>query len=178
MRDALANYANVLDWLADEITTAERDGQLLERLDGVFSPKDAQKLLAVAPNAGQLVRLASEGKPLLLGAADLALLRPEECDRSFNEQFKRKLNENPVTAFFALDYPGERREEAVALVRPEMLKTAIDILDRGEAALKSHPDPFGQGPFEYVAFDGGFKLYSQLVHHIRIHLIVGLPTNK
>jgi hypothetical protein len=30
--------------------------------------------------------------------------------------------------------------------------------------LNDHPDPYGDGPFEYVELDGGFELDSALVY--------------
>jgi hypothetical protein len=35
----------------------------------------------------------------------------------------------------------------------------------GKDALKNHPEPYGDGPFGYEAFDGGFELKSKLKYN-------------
>jgi hypothetical protein len=42
-----------------------------------------------------------------------------------------------------------------------MLRAAVDVVLRGKEVLSEYRDPFGDGPFEYTSFDGGFELRSQ-----------------
>ena len=54
-----------------------------------------------------------------------------------------------------------RRSQARADVRRALLATALDVQLDGPDALKNHPDPVVGGPFELVAFEGGFELRSK-----------------
>jgi hypothetical protein len=46
-----------------------------------------------------------------------------------------------------------------------MLRAAIAVVQHGQQALsrEEYRDPFGDGPFKYAAFDGGFELSSKLM---------------
>jgi hypothetical protein len=46
-------------------------------------------------------------------------------------------------------------------VRRALLSAALAVRLDGKGALKEHPDPIVGGPFEYVAFEGGFQLRSK-----------------
>ncbi len=55
-----------------------------------------------------------------------------------------------------------------------MLRAAVAVAREGQGSLAKHPDPFGQGPFEYQARPQGFELRSKLVlNGERITLTVG-----
>ena len=43
------------------------------------------------------------------------------------------------------------------------LKAAVAVVRDGPDEVKDHKDPFGDGPFEYKATDGGFELKSKLI---------------
>ena len=53
----------------------------------------------------------------------------------------------------------ERRTQA----RMALFKAALAVVQGGTDALKDIKDPFGDGPFEYRALDGGFELKSKLL---------------
>ncbi len=57
-----------------------------------------------------------------------------------------------------------RSAEAAHQARLAMLKAAVAVTANGPQALsqKELRDPFGDGPFQYSAFDGGFELTSKL----------------
>src|SRR4051794_24393198 len=72
-------------------------------------------------------------------------------------------------------YQDERDEEATAECRYAFVSAAIDVLERGEIALEDHPDPYGQGRFNYTSFDGGFLLGSKLVYgDLEVEMEIGL----
>ncbi len=54
---------------------------------------------------------------------------------------------------------ARRRADA----RLALLKAAIAVVQHGPDAMKETKDPFGDGPFEYKATDGGFELKSKLL---------------
>jgi hypothetical protein len=47
--------------------------------------------------------------------------------------------------------------------RMALLQAALAVVRDGQDALTKYPDPFGAGPFEYVAAPNGFELRSRLV---------------
>jgi hypothetical protein len=63
--------------------------------------------------------------------------------------------------------PGLERMRHAAdyrAVRFAMLHAAIAIVLCGTGQLKNSKDPFGDGPFQYRSFKGGFELQSKLKH--------------
>jgi len=100
---------------------------------------------------------------------------PEEYKSAFSERIQPRLKQNLLAPFLAPLMPEARHDEATAHCRLEFLKAGIDVLRRGEKALRDHPDPYGKGPFEYAAHDGGFELRSQLVYFVPIRLGFGMP---
>ena len=54
-----------------------------------------------------------------------------------------------------------RQAEDRLFVRRALRKAALAILIDGPDAAKIQRDPFGDGPFEYIPFNGGFELRSK-----------------
>ena len=52
---------------------------------------------------------------------------------------------------------SERRN----LTQRTLFRAAINVVQGGPEKVKETMDPFGDGPFEYRAFDGGFELKSK-----------------
>ena len=64
-------------------------------------------------------------------------------------------------------------------MRQALCKAAFAILIDGPDAAKAQRDPFGDGPFEYEAFDGGFVLRSKFkVQDKPVSLTVGRRKEK
>lgn len=60
--------------------------------------------------------------------------------------------------------------------RLAMLTAAVAVVRDGQAALAQHPDPFGTGPFQYMARPHGFELKSALMIEGKpVTLTVGPP---
>jgi len=69
---------------------------------------------------------------------------------------------NPV---FRMLFPAVNRirpAQARADVRRALMSAAVAVRLDGPDAVKNHPDPVVGGPFQYVAFEGGFELRSKL----------------
>ncbi len=82
----------------------------------------------------------------------------------FDEQQEReakKLAANPMYKIFVPAIIRCRRLQAQADVRRALLSAGLAVQLDGQGALKNHPDPIVGGPFEYVAFEGGFELRSK-----------------
>ena len=69
---------------------------------------------------------------------------------------------NPVFRTFFPVLANLRQAQARADVRRALLSAALAVQLDGPDALKNHPDPVLGGPFEYVAFEGGYELRSKL----------------
>ena len=165
----LRNEKNwALEWFIKKVTEA-KDKETLVAFLGQCSEPDEKKRDA-----------AERGEALLQecgGSADGVLKFAQETKRSYElmenkltlplaqfetewEREQMKQSGNPV---FRVIFPAihkVRMAEARALVRRALLAAALDVQSNGREALKNHADPVVGGPFEYVAFEGGFELRS------------------
>lgn len=85
----------------------------------------------------------------------------EECVAAWEQETKLQ-SANPVFKEFASSLPHMRWRQLQAEVRRALLLAAVTVQLNGRDALGAVPDPVLGGPFEYVAFDGGFELRSKL----------------
>ncbi len=177
MHDVFLYHANAVDWAVEHFAQAEKEGKLVELLVSLSSKEDARKMLSLAKNAEGLTRMAEAGRPLVRQLAEATSLDPRAYDRLYQERFAPALEANPVAAMLGCWYDLARDEVATADCRVEFIRAAIDILRRGPSALAGHTDPYGDGPFEYRTFDGGFELTSKLVYFSPIRMDIGLRAN-
>lgn len=176
MREVALYYEDAIDWATENFKRAEQEGRLPELVASICSAEDAKKVLAMAGNAEALCKLAEAGRPLAREIAESLSLRADEYDRVFMKRFAPRLEANPIAAVLGPAYDLARGEESTAHCRLVFLQTALDVLRRGRAALDDHPDPYGDGPFEYKALDGGFELGSALAYrNLRIRMRFGVP---
>ncbi len=112
-------------------------------------------------------------------AAEKMALTPDEFDKVWGPKELEVAKDNPV---FKLLFPAVahvRRAEARYQVRQALRKAALAILIDGPDAAKAQRDPFGDGPFEYVPFDGGFELRSKFkAQDKQVSLTVGRRKDK
>lgn len=175
MREVVLYQEGAIDWAIDNFKRAEKEGRLPELVASICE-EDAKKVLATARDAEALCKLAEAGRPLAREIAEALSLRSDEYDRVFKKQFAPRLDANPIAARLGPDYENARDEESHAHCRLVLLRTGLGVLRRGKAALKDHPDPYGDGPFEYKALDGGFELGSALVcYKRRVRIRFGVP---
>jgi hypothetical protein len=166
MHEVALYYLDAFDWAIDNFEQAEKEGRLFEMIASVSGKQEAEKALELAHDAAGLTKLARAGRLLAREIAEAMSLPPDRYDRMFKERFYPRLQANPIAAMLGPDYESARDEEATAHCRLLFVKTAIDLLRRGKSALSDHPDPYGDGPFEYVRIDGGFELGSDLVYGV------------
>jgi len=164
MHEVALYSENDFDWAVDNFKRAETEGRLFELVASISGNEEAKKALELAHDADGLIELVQAGRLLAHQIAQAMSLRPDQYDRLFKARFAPQFQANPVAAMLSPDYESARDEEATAHWRLVFLKTALDVLRRGKSALNDHPDPYGDGPFEYMKFDGGFELGSALVY--------------
>ncbi len=174
MRDIIRNWEKTIVWAIEAFPQAESEGRLNELLTRILGAKETEALLHHAGDAAGLVTLSEQSRPILRECAEFAKESPQEYERLFKERIQPKLDENPVASIFVSSFDTARGEESTAHCRLAFLKTALDIMSRGDSALVDHPDPYGTGPFGYREFDGGFELCSALFYYSSICLDVGM----
>jgi hypothetical protein len=83
----------------------------------------------------------------------------------FNAEYAREVKKQSANPVFRLLFPGldkVRLAQARLDVRRALLSAALAVQLDGRYALQKRRDPVIGGPFEYVAFEGGFELRSKL----------------
>jgi RNA polymerase sigma factor (sigma-70 family) len=161
---------SLLDWIIGEVQEAKDRESLLAFLTQLagFKSDEAEKNRAkgralledCGGNAEGVVRFAEEMRRGAAGIAKALDLRPDQVDREF-EREEKKLSANPVFKVFAPVLHNVRERQARAEVRRALLAAALAVQIDGESTLKNHPDPVAGGPFDHVAFEGGFELRSK-----------------
>ncbi len=148
------------------ITERDRLVEFLDYCDQGAGQKDQFArgkafLEACGGTAEGALKRSEEVRPFYAAFAGKMELPPDELDKAFEAE-KKRMDKNPVFKVLVPGLPNGRRAEARWEVRRAMLKAAVAVLRDGPDALKAHPDPYGDGPFGYEAFDGGFVLKSKL----------------
>ena len=199
-KDALGELATTLDGLPPrtplarslELENQSFLGWMIRELKATEKahPGSWQKLwkeVLSAPTEGPPVEAATTVKtfddavkvaegliPMYAELAKLTELPPKEFDAKYPEFAKKAQAANPLAkdVLPAVDnvMAARRRTDA----RLAMLKAAIAVVQHGPDAVKESKDPFGDGPFEYKATDGGFELKSKLLFRDQpVTLVVG-----
>ena len=165
VHDAILTEKEVfLGWLIRELRKEGGKEKLLQLFDDSKDP--AAAALKALPRT-ELLKSAIESRAFYDKMARIALLPLEEVKKAEADLIADPGLEGPVAHFAKMLAPGVfagRRAEAECQARLALLEAAVAVAGRGKEALrrKEHRDPFGQGPFEYTPFDGGFELASKL----------------
>jgi hypothetical protein len=157
-----------LNWLIRKVKEAgDRESLLafLSRLASEGKNPDAEKgrafLEACGGSAEGVLKFAEEARPSYALVADKLDQPLDQFARDWEHEEMKQAG-NPV---FKLIFPAVakvRWAQARADVRRALLAAALAVQLDGAAALNNHPDPVVGGPFEHVAFEGGFELRSNL----------------
>jgi hypothetical protein len=168
-------------WLIARLTRDPQDPQwqatFTALLGNGYPASPLAGILAGFPTAQSLARKLQELDPMIDRLEQLASMPYDQFTQNW-PALQAQLKTNPSAELVMIgDFSRVRRAEAMADARLALLKAAIDVLRRGPQSLKSHPDPFGAGPFDYVAEGDGFKISSKLADKQGrpLTLRVGLP---
>jgi hypothetical protein len=107
-----------------------------------------------------LLKMAEETRPCYALAARMLELPLDQCEKQFQLEASKHAR-NPVFKTIFPPVVSLRRSQARTDVFRALLAAALDVQLEQPDALKSHPDPVVGGPFEMVAFNGGFELRSK-----------------
>jgi hypothetical protein len=163
MRDA---EIATLDWFIRKVKEAKD----LKRALAFLGPLCARKgespekvgrdfLRKCGGTAKGVLQFAEETRPSYRRMAKALDLPLDQFAKAF-EREKKKQAKNPVYMLF----PAVNKMRVFQLradVRRALLAAALDVRLEDKGALKKHPDPAVGGPFQYVAFKGGFELRSK-----------------
>jgi hypothetical protein len=89
-------------------------------------------------------------------------LPPAQFEKAYRKQFDDASKTNPLVARFTPNLPAFRWADAYCQTRRALLRAAIGVRLEGVSALNETVDPYDGKPFSYGAFDGGFRLKSEL----------------
>jgi hypothetical protein len=159
-----------LDWFVRTVKEAP-DEKSLRALIGQFfgEPGDSrerrrEKTRAVLEKCGgtanAVLRLAEQTRQSYVRLAMQLDLPPDQ----FADAYEREVKKQSDNTVFKLLFPAVNKVrllQARADLRRALLAAALAVQLDGKGALKKHRDPVVGGPFEYVAFKGGFELRSR-----------------
>jgi hypothetical protein len=163
---------NTLDWFARKIKQAKDKESLLAVLGQVNSEGDNRVASAKAVERGRaflqecggtadgVLKMIEETRPSYPLMAKKLELPPVQFEKEFERETTKQAG-NPVFKLFFPALPKMRQSQARADVRRALFAAALDVQLEGRGALKNHPDPVVGGPFDLVAFEGGFELHSK-----------------
>jgi hypothetical protein len=150
-------------YVVTELTKVEKakPGAWRELWKNLLGPEapDSVKQIGTFEEA---IRLTENVIPVYDELEKLIVLPKEEFDAQYPEFKQKTAAANPLAEILlpAMDkvLAKERRNQ----VRLAMLLAAVAVAQDGPEKLKEIKDPFGTGPLEYRALDGGFELKSKL----------------
>jgi len=157
-----------LDWFIRKVKEKKDKESLLAFLSWVGLTEgnrdSGEKARAFLQDCGGtaegVIIFATEALPsydLLAKKLDLPL---DEFEKEFERESAKQAG-NPVYKVFFPALAKVRQSKARADVRRALFSAALDVQLNGKDTLKDHADPVAGGPFEYVAFEGGFELRSK-----------------
>jgi hypothetical protein len=159
-----------LDWLIRKVKEAKDKESLVAFLSPLCgrpgdspeqSPERARTFLTeCGGTADGVVKFAEETRPSYTLMAKMLDLPLDQFEKAFQLETKKQAG-NPVFKLFFPAVSHMRLSQARADVRRALFAAALDVQLDGPDALKNHPDPVVGGPFEMVAFEGGFELRSK-----------------
>jgi hypothetical protein len=169
-----------IDWfirVVNDTKDPAESERFLKAVVGVEMPnRSAGPLVAALAKRRKegLIKDAEELRPLYREFAAKEKLPPDQYEKQWNERANALMEHNPVAAVFTPGLGKCRWAAARHEARSALWKAALAILVDGPDAAKMHRDPFGDGPFDYTPFEGGFELRSKLRHQDKpVALMVG-----
>jgi hypothetical protein len=127
-------------------------------------------------NVKGVLRLLDGASVLYDELARIWDLPPGEFEAAVSAFRRKHASDNPFATSILQWYEGIRFASDRTKARFAMLDAATKVVAGGPAQLKAVRDPFGNGPFEYHPFKGGFELKSKLrgQDQVPVSLLVGV----
>jgi hypothetical protein len=123
---------------------------------------------------GQAIKWLEDLVPFYDELAKMTNLPWKEFDARFPDFTSRAKAVNPLADQILPMTDAMVATERRTVTRAALFKAAVAVVLGGPERLKYFQDPFGNGPFEYRAFDKGFELTSKLLYREKpVTLTVG-----
>jgi hypothetical protein len=151
-----------LDWLVERIKEAKDKESLLTLLSKLCdSPEKGRALFNECGGTSEgVLTFAEETRQCYRRMAKKLELPLDQFAKEWDSEVKKQAG-NQVFSWVFPALHKVRLAQLRADVRRALLSAAIAVQLDGRDALKDHADPVVGGPFEYVAFEGGFELSSK-----------------
>jgi hypothetical protein len=151
-----------LDWLVGKIKEAKDKASLLSLLGKLSdSPEKGRALLEECGGTVKgVLALADRTRQSYRRLATKLDLPLDQFEKEWDREMKKQAG-NQVFKWVFPALHKVRLLQMRADVRRALLRAALDVQLTSKGALKKHRDPAVGGPFEYVAFKGGFELRSR-----------------
>jgi len=150
-----------------EKTDADELEKFLLNVVGTQKKSAVDAILRNSGGVEGLVARANELRPLYGQMLEAFAVPPAQRDEAVIEQIAKKVESNPIGNLLFPDMLVGFEAEKSMLCKDALFKAAIDVAKRGKLALKDHPDPHGEGAFEFEEFPGGFELRSRLSYRAK-----------
>jgi hypothetical protein len=151
-----------LDWLVSKIKEAKDKDSLLTLLSRLCdSPEKGRAFFKECGGTAEgVLQFAEETRQSYARMAKMLDLPLDQFEKEWDREVKRQAG-NQVFSWVFPDLHKVRLAQLRADVRRALFSAAIAVQLEGRDALKNHADPVVGGPFDYVAFEGGFELRSK-----------------
>jgi hypothetical protein len=154
---------SAVDWFVRKVKEAKDQDGLLALL-GQFGETPARARTVLAECGGTAEGLLKYAEETRAGYHRMRKVLELPLDR-FEAEWEAERQRQAGNSVFNLIFPAYdkmRWYQARAEVRRDLLAAGLAMRLEGREGLQKHPDPVVGGPFDYVAFEGGFELRSKL----------------
>jgi hypothetical protein len=157
-------------WLIRKLKEAEerKPGSYKEVFQMVIgppeSPEDKGRLKALmdaADTFDKATKMFEDLMPVYDELVRLYGLPAKEFDAEYPAYYKKAAAANPAAGLLMPAMQNVAAAERRNLTQRALFRAAINIVKGGPEKVKETMDPFGDGPFEYRAIEGGFELKSK-----------------
>src|SRR5262245_2562587 len=144
------------------------------------NPQDkarTQRVIDAGDTFEKAVKMLDDLMPVYDELVRIYALPAKEFDAQYPAYHKQTAEANPAAALLMPALEKVAASERRNRTQRALFRAAISIVQGGADKVKETMDPFGDGPFEYRAFDGGFELKSKYVYKGQpVTLTVGRET--
>jgi hypothetical protein len=166
----VAEKRYMAEWLIRKLKEAEanKSGTYREVLESLIGPAESkevaaanERLMKTVDSFAKAIKLTEDLLPMYDELARLYSLPAKEFDVKYPPFDKEAKGGNAMAALLLPAINNVAAAQRRNQTQRALFRAAIDIVHGGSEKAKATKDPFGDGPFYYRAFEGGFELKSK-----------------